>query len=73
MNLAKNVGTIDKLIRIPLGIVIIAAGLYYNSFLGLIGVIPLVSALSGFCPLYAVFGFSTYNNSPTRQNEQPVK
>ena len=55
----KNIGKYDRVIRIVLGIVIIALGFYFKSFLGLIGLIPLVTATFGFCPLYSPFGLST--------------
>jgi len=55
----ENVGTIDRLIRIALGIVIIGLGAYYESWLGLIGIIPLATAALGWCPAYLPFGIST--------------
>lgn len=64
----KNTGIIDRLIRVPLGIVIIAAGFYFEAFWGLVGVIPLMSGLSGFCPLYGVFGFTTLKGAKIKQS-----
>ena len=61
-----NVGKVDKNLRISAGIIVIAAGLYFQSWWGLIGIIPLVTALSGWCPLYTVFGIST---CPAKQNK----
>lgn len=55
----KNVGTIDKTIRIVVGIIIIGLGLYYRSWWGLIGIIPLVVAFVGFCPLYPPLHITT--------------
>jgi hypothetical protein len=57
-----NVGKIDKIFRIILGIFLILAGLRLNTWLGAIGVIPIVTALFCKCPLYYVFGISTYKN-----------
>lgn len=54
-----NVGGIDKLIRVLLSMVILGAGFYIPSWWGLIGLIPLLTAIMGFCPLYAIFGLST--------------
>lgn len=59
MDLKNNVGMLDKLIRIPIGLLLIAGGFYFNSFWGLVGIIPLVSGISGFCPLYSIFSIST--------------
>ncbi len=55
----SNVGKVDKGIRIVLGIIILAAGFYFKSWWGIIGVIPLFTAFVSWCPLYSVFGLST--------------
>ena len=55
----RNVGNVDRMIRILLGLVIIALGFYFNSWLGAIGIIPLFTATVGWCPLYLPFGLST--------------
>lgn len=54
-----NVGKTDRLIRVLLGLVLIGLGLYFNSWWGAIGVIPLVTATIGWCPLYLPFGWSS--------------
>jgi len=67
----KNVGGIDKILRIVVGVVLIgyaAAGpamgmdTGYNVW-GWVGVIPLATALINFCPAYAIFGFKTNKTS----------
>jgi len=55
----KNVGKTDKVIRIIVGVVIAALGIYYGSWWGLIAIIPLATAFAGSCLLYRVFGTST--------------
>ncbi|MGK9368223.1 YgaP family membrane protein [Melioribacter sp. Ez-97] len=55
----KNVGGGDKTFRIILGLVILILGIIYESWWGLIGLIPLGTALIGWCPLYLPFGIST--------------
>jgi len=55
----KNVGSVDKVIRIVLGIAIIGAGIYYGSWLGAIGVVPLLTGIFGTCGLYSLFGINT--------------
>lgn len=55
----KNVGNIDRGIRIVAGLAIGAAGIYYNSWWGLVGLIPILTALVRTCPLYLPFGLST--------------
>jgi len=61
----NNVGNIDRIVRIVLGAALIAfalglvaPGTGYN-WLGWIGVIPLLTAAVGSCPLYSVLGLST--------------
>lgn len=55
----KNVGTTDKVIRIIIGLGIAAAGFYYQSWWGLLAIIPLATAFMGTCGLYSIFGCST--------------
>lgn len=54
-----NVGGFDKIVRYVAGIVIIFLGIYFKSWWGVIGLIPLLTALIGWCPLYAPFKIST--------------
>ena len=55
----KNVGTADKIARLILGVVIIGLGLYFKSWWGVIGIIPLITGLIGYCGLYSLFGINT--------------
>jgi uncharacterized protein (DUF58 family) len=55
----KNMGNADRWIRVILGLAIIAAGVYFKSWWGLIGIIPLATSLISTCPLYLPFGIST--------------
>lgn len=55
----RNMGITDRWIRVVLGIVAIAAGFYFKSWWGLLGVVFLGTALIGTCPLYLPFGIST--------------
>jgi hypothetical protein len=54
-----NVGGPDKIIRIAVGAVIIAAGLFFGSWWGAVGLIPLATGLVNFCPAYVACGIST--------------
>ncbi|MFM2288382.1 MAG: hypothetical protein RL684_1525 [Pseudomonadota bacterium] len=61
-----NVGSIDKLLRIVVGLALIAWGLWGEGAwhrLGFIGIVPILTALVGFCPLYTLLGIRT-NPSP---------
>ena len=55
----KNVGSADRNIRIGLGIAIIIVGVALQSWWGLIGIVPLLTAGLNFCPLYTILGIST--------------
>ena len=55
----KNVGAVDRVIRIIAGIVIIMLGIVFKSWWGIIGIIPLGTAFLGICPMYSIFGIST--------------
>jgi len=55
----KNVGGIDKIIRIVAGLAVIGAGVYFQSWWGGVGVILIATALMGWCPPYALLGINT--------------
>lgn len=55
----KNMGGIDRVLRLIIGIAIAAFGLVNQSWWGLIAVIPLGTALIAVCPLYLPLGLST--------------
>ena len=56
----QNVGGIDKVLRIIVGLVLIALVFVGpQTPWGWIGVIPLVTGLAGFCPLYSLIGVKT--------------
>jgi predicted RND superfamily exporter protein len=55
----KNIGTTDKVIRIIVGIIIIILGLVFKSWWGIIGVLPIITAAIGWCPLYVPLGITT--------------
>ena len=54
-----NMGTADRWARVVLGLSIGFAGLYFERLWGLFGLVPLATALVGWCPAYVPFGFST--------------
>ena len=61
--LKTNVGGIDRILRIVIGVALIA-GFFLNSegayrWLYLIGIIPLATGVLSTCPLYSVLGMST--------------
>jgi hypothetical protein len=54
-----NVGKTDRAIRIIIGIVLIAAGLYFKSWWGALGIVPLLTGALRWCPPYQLLGIST--------------
>ena len=55
----SNVGKTDRSMRIVLGLSIVAAGIRFKSWGGIIGIVPLLTAVTGFCPLYKLLGIQT--------------
>jgi hypothetical protein len=56
----RNEGTIDRTIRVALGILILSLTVFGpKTMLGLVGLVPLLTGIVGFCPLYRVVGVST--------------
>jgi Protein of unknown function (DUF2892) len=55
-----NVGGIDRILRIVLGLVLIALAFTGTvGAWGYIGVVPLLTGAVGFCPLYPLIGMNT--------------
>jgi hypothetical protein len=56
----KNVGGIDKTLRIVVGLVLLSLVFIGPKTLwGLVGLVPLVTGLVGFCPAYRLAGLNT--------------
>jgi hypothetical protein len=63
--MSVNVGMVDRIARIAIGLALITFALGYIApgtgwnWLGWIGVVAIATALIGNCPAYSVFGVST--------------
>ncbi|MGJ7044765.1 YgaP family membrane protein [Thermoanaerobacterium thermosulfurigenes] len=58
----SNVGSVDKIVRYVIGIILLLLLFILKGnarYWGLLGLIPILTAAFGFCPLYKIFGFST--------------
>jgi len=58
----KNVGNTDKIIRIILALILFCLFFVLQGnlrFIALLGFVPLVTALVGFCPIYSLLGINT--------------
>lgn len=54
-----NVGGIDRVLRIVVGVALIAWALFGGPVWAWIGVAPLATGLIGWCPAYLPFGIKT--------------
>lgn len=54
-----NMGGLDRVLRVVLGIALIAWGLYSGSLWGAVGVVPLLTAGLKWCPFYTLIGVCT--------------
>jgi len=54
-----NIGKTDRLIRLIIGIVIIAFGIIINSWIWMFGIIPLITVFTKNCLLYTIFKIDT--------------
>ena len=65
----NNIGTIDRLVRVAVGLALLVAG--WGGFvegtpglvLRIVGFVPLATAAIGFCPLYVPLGLRTRSGS----------
>jgi DUF2892 family protein len=67
--LAHNEGTIDRVLRVVVGLIGISLVFFGpKTLFGLIGFLPLVTGLAGVCPLYSLIGVSTCGKQPAKQS-----
>lgn len=58
--LPSNEGTIDRALRVVVGLALLAlAFVGPRTPFGFLGIVPLATGLLGSCPLYTLFGVST--------------
>lgn len=55
-----NEGAVDRALRVALGLLLVSLAVTVPSaWWAWIGVVPLITGITGFCPLYRVFGVSS--------------
>lgn len=55
-----NEGTLDRVIRVVLGLALLSlAFVGPKTWIGFVGVVPLLTGIVGFCPLYRLVGIRT--------------
>jgi uncharacterized protein (DUF58 family) len=57
--MSANVGAIDRIVRIGVGLAVLAAGYLAGSWWGLVGLVPLLTGVIAWCPAYLPFGIRT--------------
>lgn len=57
--MTKNVGSIERLLRILIGAALVAWAYFGNMPWAYLGVVPLLTGLIGWCPPYAILGVNT--------------
>ena len=65
--MTSNVGGIDRILRIVVGIALIAFALFSGheyAIWGWVGVVPLATGLIRWCPAYLPFGIKTCKTGP---------
>jgi hypothetical protein len=63
--MTRNSGSIDRAIRILVGLALLALVFFGpQTPWGWIGLVPLITGLVGFCPLYRVLGINTCGLKP---------
>ena len=61
-----NVGGLDRVLRIVAGLIVIGWGIQARNWLGLIGLIPLLTGLFRYCPLYTPLKIDSCKKKGTR-------
>jgi hypothetical protein len=71
MNMTPNIGKLDRLIRYVLGFGLLSLFFILEGsvrFWGLLGIIPLVTAVFEICPVMRVLGINTRGHPPSRHH-----
>ena len=58
----ENIGSRDRFLRAIIGVILVSALFWINGdarWLGLVGLVPLGTALFGNCPVYTALGLTT--------------
>ena len=62
----RNVGSIDRIVRVVVGLALLSLWFVLSGpvrYVALVGLVPLLTAAIGFCPLYSVIGVKTRRGS----------
>ena len=60
MNMERNIGDVERVVRVVAGVLILSLVFVGpKSLWGLIGIMPILTGLSGWCPPYSLLGINT--------------
>ncbi len=65
--MTNNVGNADKVVRVIVGLGVLSLFFVLDGvqrYVAVIGLVPLFTAASGYCPLYTVLGVNTCARKP---------
>jgi hypothetical protein len=68
-----NVGSADRIIRFILGAVIIVLGFYFKNWWGVVGIVPIITSVLSFCPVYSLIGVSTKTKVKVKVKVEKLK
>ena len=54
-----NIGGVDRIVRMVAGLALLGADFWFRSWWGLLGLVPLLTAILRFCPAYLPLGVRT--------------
>lgn len=58
--MTRNVGSVDRVVRVVVGLALLSLVFVGpKTMWGLLGLVPLLTAVLGWCPPYAILGIST--------------
>lgn len=63
----KNVGRTDKIIRIIAGLALIIFAIVTNNLWGLLGIVPILTSIMSYCPVYSLFKASSIKKIKTEK------
>ncbi|GHA01011.1 DUF2892 domain-containing protein [Ignatzschineria ureiclastica] len=70
----KNIGSTDSIIRIIIGLILLSlVFIGPKSLWGLIGLVPLLTGIFRYCPLYPVLGINTCKKCAEKDAETNVE
>lgn len=57
--MGTNIGTVERIFRMMFGLSLIWWGVSIENWIGIVGLLPLVTGIAGWCPGYSLMGIKT--------------